>query len=106
MKHFFLVTSSVVCLIAVTVIFSGCQVIRGERGLGEYSSDATITSKVKGALMMSDELSALRVTVETDRGTVLLSGVVRNEHQKKVAGEIARKTGGVKLVKNDLIIQP
>ncbi len=86
-------------------LLTGCQVVRGERTVSQYSEDSSITSKVKYRLAKSDEVSNSRVRVETDKGVVLLSGFVVSDHQKAVAAQIAKSVSGVKAVKNNLVTE-
>jgi len=46
-----------------------------------YLDDSVITARVKAALVKEREVSEFAVSVETDKGTVLLSGFVDNEKQ-------------------------
>ncbi|WP_419419572.1 BON domain-containing protein [Legionella sp. D16C41] len=87
------------------VILSGCQVMSGERSVNQYSSDAAITTSVKAALMNNTGLPASRVHVETDKGTVLLSGFVKTYQQKIKAGQLASQIEGVKVVENNLVVR-
>lgn len=87
------------------LFITGCQVVRGERTVSQYSQDSNITSKVKYRLAKNDEVSASRVRVETDKGVVLLSGFVLNSHQKAVASRVAKSVDGVKAVKNNLVTE-
>lgn len=94
---------SVLALMAVAH-FSGCQVMRGESTISQYSDDSAITARVKTKLVRSDQVSASRVTVETNRGVVLLSGFVQDQHQADVATSIARSVSGVASVRNRLVV--
>lgn len=87
-----------------SVALSGCQVVRGESSLAQYSSDSQITTAVKLKLAQSDQVSATRVHVETESGTVLLSGFAQDMHQKRIAGRLAKSVEGVKAVKNQIVI--
>ena len=86
-------------------LITGCQVLRGERSVSQYSQDSSITSKVKYRLAKSDEISASRVQVETDKGVVLLSGFVINDYQKALAVRLAKSVDGVKSIKNNLVTE-
>ncbi|HJV24672.1 MAG TPA: BON domain-containing protein [Aromatoleum sp.] len=68
--------------------------------------DATITTKVKAALVESKDVKAREVNVETYRGVVQLSGFVATQAEAQKAGEIARGIKGVQSVKNDIRIKP
>jgi hyperosmotically inducible periplasmic protein len=79
---------------------------RGFHSVKESSGDAATTAKVRTALLVSKNVSAFDVKVETRQGEVTLTGQVPSEEIKAVAGAIAQDTSGVKQVHNDLGINP
>jgi hyperosmotically inducible protein len=68
-------------------------------------ADATITTKVKAALIREQDLSAMDINVETEDGTVQLAGFVESKEQVERAKKVAEGVEGVKSVKNDLRIK-
>ncbi len=70
-----------------------------------YIDDSVITAKVKVALVKDPEVKALEVSVETNRGVVLLSGFVDNEKQARRAQEIAASIQGVRNVRSNLLVK-
>lgn len=72
---------------------------------GEYIDDAVITSKVKAAVLEESSLKSAEINVETYKGIVQLSGFVRSRGDINKAVEVAKKVGGVKSVKNDMIVK-
>jgi hyperosmotically inducible protein len=74
----------------------------GRADAGKYLDDAWITAKVKTALLKEAKLKSLDVGVETEKGTVVLSGGVASELQRQQAERIAAGVEGVKSVRNDL----
>lgn len=68
-----------------------------------YVDDSVITAKVKGSLLK--EMKSLKVSVETHRGSVLLSGFVDDEAQVKKALQVASSVDGVQSVKNGLVVK-
>jgi hyperosmotically inducible protein len=74
----------------------------GERGLAERVDDATITAAVKAKIIADPELNALNIDVDTQNGVVTLSGVVKDERHRMEAVELARRTDGVREVRNRL----
>jgi hyperosmotically inducible protein len=72
---------------------------------GQYIDDSLITAKVKAALLKDRQVSGIDVSVETYKGTVLLSGFVSNQRQAQRAAEIASGVRGVTAVKNDLLVK-
>ncbi|MBO9352730.1 BON domain-containing protein [Bordetella petrii] len=77
-----------------------------KQSMGEYASDAVITTKVKAAFVADDTLSALDIAVETNDGTVTLSGTVGTEAETEQAARVARDVEGVTQVQNDIKVDP
>lgn len=73
--------------------------------LGEYLDDATLTAKVKAALIESPDTKAYQINVETENGVVQLSGFVNNEAARSAATTVARSVKGVKDVRNELSVK-
>lgn len=90
---------------ASALLLSGCGIFRDNYSASEYVDDATITSKIKADFVTADKVSAPAISVETMNGTVLLSGFARDAASKAKAEEIARKTKGVKEVKNAIVVR-
>lgn len=65
--------------------------------MGERSSDAVITARVKAAMVDSEDVFANVYKVVTERGTVYLMGRVTQREAQR-ATEVARSVGGVKRV--------
>lgn len=74
-------------------------------GAAEYVEDSAITAKVKAALLKDPALKSAEISVETFKGVVQLTGFVGYQTESKTAAELARKTEGVKSVKNDIRIK-
>lgn len=74
-----------------------------ERSGSEVVSDATITTKVKAALLTEEDVKSMDIKVETFNGTVQLSGFVDSQWQSDKAAEVAASVNGVQQVKNNLI---
>jgi osmotically-inducible protein OsmY len=72
----------------------------------ESTEDATTTSRVRTALLLSKHVSPFDIKVETSQAEVTLDGQVPSEQIKAVAGAIALDTSGVKEVHNNLGINP
>src|SRR6202049_2742459 len=72
----------------------------------ESTQDASTTSKVRTALLLSKRVSPFDIKVETIQGEVTLTGQVPSDETKTVAGAIAQDTAGVKQVHNNLGINP
>jgi hyperosmotically inducible protein len=72
----------------------------------ESTQDATTTSRVRTALLLSKRVSPFDIKVETVQGEVTMTGQVPSDEVRTVAGAIAQDTSGVKEVHNNLGINP
>jgi osmotically-inducible protein OsmY len=73
--------------------------------VGEYVDDATITAKVKAAVLEDPSLKSAEINVETSKGRVQLSGFVNSRADINRAVKVATGVKGVKSVKNDMILK-
>lgn len=85
---------------------SGCAVTRDQSTVGAYIDDTAITTAVKGRMVDNTNVDAAAISVETLNGTVMLSGFAKNMAEKKAAEDLAWKTKGVKMVKNEIAVRP
>ena len=74
--------------------------------VGETIDDATITTRVKTALLNDPQVGGLRIDVDTFKGVVTLSGSVKTKEEEAKAIALARKIDGVSDVKSTLQVQP
>ena len=93
-----------VALVAVMNI-AACSSSPTSESTGEYVDDATITSKVKTALLNDSGLKSFNISVETYKDAVQLSGFVNTDQVKARAGEVAAGVAGVRSVRNDLVVK-
>ena len=91
--------------IMLIAVFLGCASTPTRESTGEYIDDSTITTKVKAAIFSDPSLKVFQINVETFKGEVQLSGSVDSDQIVNKAGEVARGLGGVKSVKNELIVK-
>ena len=92
--------------IAMIGAFAGCtSSSRTVESTGEYVDDASITTKVKAAILNEPGLKTLQIGVETYKNVVQLSGFVDTPQAKARAGEVAASVPGVKSVRNDLTVK-
>lgn len=68
----------------------------------ESVDDAVITARVKEAIFNEPSLRTEKISVETSRGTVQLSGFVSTFFARDKAIEIARSIKGVTAVKDEM----
>ena len=95
------------CLVLLMLIatFVACASTPKQESTGEYVDDSVITTKVKSLLAADDFLKSFKISVETFKGTVQLSGFVGSQQAVDKAGEITRSVKGVTSVKNDLVVK-
>jgi len=68
--------------------------------------DATITTRVKTALLNDPVVAAQKIDVSSSSGVVTLSGVVKTQDEVARAIELTKKIPGVTDVKSSLQVQP
>jgi osmotically-inducible protein OsmY len=90
-------------VIFLTAAVSGCAGAGVKTG--QYVDDTAVTTKVKSKLATDETVSALDVHVETVKGTVRLSGFVKNPDHKRRAEQLAWSVEGVHSVDNGLVVQ-
>lgn len=88
------------------VTVTGCAVSRGQESVGNYVDDSSITTMVKARFVDNKQVDAAAISVETMKGTVMLSGFAKNPTEKNMAESIARGVKGVVAVKNEIAIRP
>ncbi len=93
-------------LAGITIVGSGCAVVRGQETAGAYVDDAGITTAVKAKFVEDKTVAALAIKVETLNGTVQLSGFAKSNAEKMQAENLARGVKNVKSVRNDIIVRP
>jgi osmotically-inducible protein OsmY len=86
----------------VLALALGVSTIARAESTGQYIDDASITAKVKAALLADKQLKATQVSVETNQGAVQLKGTVASKDQESEAVKAANQVNGVKSV-NDMI---
>lgn len=74
------------------------------KAIGETINDATITTRVKTALLNDPVVNATRIDVNTSAGVVTLSGAVKSQSEADRAIQVARGIQGVKDVRSALKI--
>lgn len=72
---------------------------------GQYIDDATLTTKVKVALLSDSLLSAFEVKVNTQSGIVTLSGEVDKPETIQRAIKLASAVPGVKAINTHLMVK-
>jgi hyperosmotically inducible protein len=85
------------CVLVLPLLFSACG-----KSVGDTIDDATITARVKTALLNDPQVAGTRIDVDTNLGIVTMSGVVRSQAEEQRAIQVARGISGVKEVKSTL----
>ena len=91
--------------VALAFALGGCASNARQESVSEFVDDSVITAKVKSAFVEDREVSALKISVETYRGVVQLTGFVSGTHESWKAAQLARNVKGVKSVRNDLAVK-
>lgn len=103
-------STAVMCAFAalagMTVLSTGCAVVRGQETAGAYVDDAAITTAVKARMVEDKTVSAGAINVETLNGTVQISGFAKSSAEKSQAETIARGVKNVRGVRNDIVVRP
>lgn len=73
--------------------------------VGEYVDDATITTRVKTRFAEDSRVSAMRISVETLKGEVQLSGFASSADERNHAADIAARVPGVTKVRNNIVVR-
>lgn len=85
--------------------FIKSESIHARAKAGAYLGDSALTAKVKAALLMESDLKSVDVSVETTKGEVLLSGMVKDDSQRKKALIAASRVEGVKSVTDKMTVR-
>jgi osmotically-inducible protein OsmY len=90
----------------VLMLASGCAVSRGQESVGAYIDDTGITSLVKSRFFEDKDVAGSSISVETLKGTVMLSGFAKSALERNKAEAIARSVKGVTSVRNEIAVRP
>jgi osmotically-inducible protein OsmY len=103
-------TAALPVMLLAAFLAAGCASTTGarqdsaQRSTGQVIDDATITSKVKAALLADPEVAGLKINVDTSNGKVTLKGEVKTLALWRKAESLARGVDGVQAVNNRLVI--
>jgi hyperosmotically inducible protein len=90
---------------AAVLLAAGCSATRTQKSFGETVDDATVTAKVKSALIGDPATEARHINVDTRRGVVQLNGFVESADGRTQAVKVAKGVAGVTKVENNLRLQ-
>lgn len=108
MRHIDTALLLLVGLLAIPLVHAGESTGAAERTgqtAGKYIDDATLTTKVKVALLTDILLSAFAVKVTTNHGIVTLSGEVDKPETIQRAIKLASAVPGVKAINTHLMVK-
>jgi BON domain-containing protein len=89
-----------ICVLIAPVLLAAC----GAAITGTID-DATISTRVKTALLNDPQVGALHIDVDTFKGVVTLSGTVKSPAEEQQAVVVAKRINGVRDVKSTLKVQ-
>lgn len=97
--------------LAVAIALAGaplaaCSVAEDRQSAGAYVDDATVSTRVRTAIVRDPDLSLSQLNVETFNGEVQLSGFTDSQAKANKAASLARETPGVKNVRNNIVVRP
>ena len=93
-------------LTGVTLVSTGCAVMRGQTDAGTYVDDRAISTAVKAKLLEDKMVGGMSINVDVLNGSVALSGFAKSSAEKAQAEALARNTKGVREVRNNLVVRP
>ena len=92
-------------VVGVTAVRNNLQLREGTRSAGNVIDDATVTARVKAALVADKEVKAYQVEVKTYKGVVSLGGFVSSQQQRLQAEKLAKGISGVVRVENGIALK-
>ncbi len=99
-----LLATTVALALGVTAVNAHPPEAETPRTVGQTIDDATITASVKSKLLADERTQGFDINVDTERGTVKLTGGADSLDAKLAAGKLAAEAEGVILVDNQLIV--
>jgi hyperosmotically inducible protein len=100
-----MIMKKIITIIAFTLTLAVGAIAYAEKSAGEHVDDATLTARVKLALLEQSVSDAMDINVESSNGVVQLAGFVGSENAKGMAGRVAGDVDGVNGVSNRLRVQ-
>jgi osmotically-inducible protein OsmY len=71
---------------------------------GKAFDDATLTAKVKSALIAEPNLRSMTINVDSTAGVITLKGTTDSQENRQRAAQVASAVEGVRDVKNELVV--
>src|ERR1700753_3304578 len=92
--------SKFVAIAAITVLASGCNLMKGKETAGQSVDDATVATRAKTALIKDSTVSASDFNIDVYKGNVTLTGVAKTSSEVTRAVEDIKGVPGVVSVKD------
>lgn len=83
---------------------AGAAMERGGERVANATGDASLTAKVKTALITAPDLGSIKINVDSNDGVVTLNGEVKTAAEKSRAENVAATVAGVTSVVNNLVV--
>ena len=93
-------TRGLLSFVLAALLVTAC----GGKTISSTMDDATITARVKTALLNDTQVNATKIDVTTANGVVTMSGTVKSKQDEERAVQLARQVNGVKDVKANLTV--
>ena len=87
-------------VIAITI--NGCASTTTSSSTGQFVDDSAVTTKIKSKFVEDPVVGGLRISVETFKGVVQLSGFANSKAEIDQAQLLAKQTEGVRSVRNNI----
>lgn len=84
---------------------SACSVVDRQQSTSAYASDSVVTTRVKAKFVEDPVVSAMRLSVETMNGVVLVSGFAKSTAEERRAIQLARSVEGVRSVRSGIEVR-
>lgn len=98
-----------VCVLLMTSVVSlgllGCSEAPQQESTGQYLDNSGLTTKIKASILKNYPALYTKVSVESYKGTVQLSGFVDSKEELNKVVSLVSHTSGVVNVKNDLHVK-
>lgn len=102
MKKLLLITSAILALSSSNVM--AADTTNNKETIGQRIDDAKIVTVVNADLVKDQELSAIKINVDSTQGNVVLRGTAPNPAARDRASSIAKSVKGVVSVDNQLTL--
>jgi osmotically-inducible protein OsmY len=83
---------------------AGNTIAESSRSTGQAIDDSEITAKIKALFLNEPGLKSLKISVNTEKGEVILTGKADTQANRAKATKIAESVDGVSSVKNQLSV--